>query len=422
MQQSVISLFWHQTWQHKKYVLGILGLLPPTLLMHQYLPPLVLAEILNRLAGGDYSKGDLWGSFGWLLVLYIALRFTSATFMWRAVILLVGRLEAAVVQAFQQKIFRQIMQQSAHFHASRPGGSLVAAAQRFTAAYAKLAESAVMQFAPLLLSFLFAIIILWPRAPLYILSLLLLSVIYIAITFICTKSVRQKTTAEAAVLSTLSGALADSVTNVLAVKSFAAEEREEKQFRHITRSARKKFLDTLHTTQLNELYFSSVTATITSVSVVLAVAGVVVFNTDIATAFLVVEYTSLLTARLWEFTNSTLKTYNRSIGDAVEIAKLLAQKPAVTDASNSQVAAITKGAIDFKEVNFHHVGANEAIFRQFTLHIAAGQKLGLIGPSGSGKTTLTKLLLRFADIDDGSISIDSQDIRSISQHDLRRHI
>jgi ATP-binding cassette subfamily B protein len=62
------------------------------------------------------------------------------------------------------------------------------------------------------------------------------------------------------------------------------------------------------------------------------------------------------------------------------------------------------------------------LFEGLDLHIAAGEHVGLVGPSGSGKTTLTKLLLRFADRDDGVIAIDGQDIACVTQHSLRRHI
>ena len=62
------------------------------------------------------------------------------------------------------------------------------------------------------------------------------------------------------------------------------------------------------------------------------------------------------------------------------------------------------------------------LFRGFNLHIPAGQRVGLVGRSGSGKTTLTTLLLRLADLSDGSIQIDGQDIAHVSQVSLRQHI
>lgn len=422
MQKTILSQFWRQTKQHTVYVLGIFGMLPVTLLLHQFLPPLVLAEIVRRLADGDYVKGDLLGSFGWLLLLYIGFRFISATIMWRAIIMLVGKLQSKVVQAFDVQIFQHILRQSADFHASRAGGSLVAAASRYTGAYTRLSESVVMQFGPLLLSFVFVMVILWPRAPLYIVSLLVLSVIYIVITFIGTHLVRKKTAEEAAAASRQISALADSITNVMAVKSFAAEQYEEHRFRHIVRRTQRKFLDMLQTTQLSELYFSSATAAITAISIVLAVASVVMFDANIATAFLIIEYTGLLTARLWEFTNSTLRTYNRSIGDATEMAQLLANKPEIEDHAHAAKPHITTGVIDFTNVSFRHSDANDAVFTDFNLHVKAHEKLGLVGHSGAGKSTLVKLLLRFVESERGVITIDGQNINRIPQADLRRNI
>ena len=280
----------------------------------------------------------------------------------------------------------------------------------------------VLQFGPLILSFAFAMIILWPRSPLYIVSLLVLSAIYVIVTFIGTRRVREKTTEEAAATSLQTGAFADSIANAMAVKSFAAELYETNRFRAIVSNTQKKFLSMIQATQRSELYFSGVTATITSVSIVLAVASVVMFDANIATTFLIIEYTSILTARLWEFTNSTLRTYNRSIGDATEMAHLLLTKPEIKDHTQSVTPHITKGIIDFRGVDFRHSDANEAVFTDFNLHVEAHEKLGVVGHSGAGKSTLVKLLLRFADINDGEITIDGQNITHITQDDLRRHI
>jgi ATP-binding cassette subfamily B protein len=73
-------------------------------------------------------------------------------------------------------------------------------------------------------------------------------------------------------------------------------------------------------------------------------------------------------------------------------------------------------------VTFTHSGSDEAIFDNFTLHIADGEKIGLVGHSGAGKTTFTRLLLRFSDINSGVIEIDGQNIAHITQQDLHESI
>ncbi len=82
---------------------------------------------------------------------------------------------------------------------------------------------------------------------------------------------------------------------------------------------------------------------------------------------------------------------------------------------------VPRGLVEFRDLRFsYRDGA--PLFEGLDLRIAPGEHVGLVGPSGSGKTTLTKLLLRFADRDDGVIAIDGQDIACVTQHSLRRHI
>ena len=80
-----------------------------------------------------------------------------------------------------------------------------------------------------------------------------------------------------------------------------------------------------------------------------------------------------------------------------------------------------RGLVEFRDLWFSY-RSGAPLFEGLDLRIEAGEHVGLVGPSGSGKTTLTKLLLRFADRDDGVIAIDGQDIARVTQQSLRRHI
>lgn len=106
------------------------------------------------------------------------------------------------------------------------------------------------------------------------------------------------------------------------------------------------------------------------------------------------------------------------------MTEILLEKTEITDAPRAKKLRVTKGAIDLADVTFayHDSSAPETVFEKLSLHIPAGQKLGLVGPSGGGKSTLTRLLLRFDDIDNGTIKIDKQSISDITQASLRRAI
>jgi ATP-binding cassette subfamily B protein len=92
------------------------------------------------------------------------------------------------------------------------------------------------------------------------------------------------------------------------------------------------------------------------------------------------------------------------------------------DPENPVPARMSQGSITFKDVVFQHDGSDDALFRGLNIRIKPGEKVGLVGHSGSGKTTFTRLLLRFSDIQSGTIAIDGQDITAVTQDDLRRHI
>jgi ATP-binding cassette subfamily B protein len=78
-------------------------------------------------------------------------------------------------------------------------------------------------------------------------------------------------------------------------------------------------------------------------------------------------------------------------------------------------------SIVFRDVDFKYIDkrSDDALFTSLNVKIRPGEKIGLVGPSGGGKTTITKLIMRFMDIQNGSIEIGGQDIRSISQANLR---
>jgi ATP-binding cassette subfamily B protein len=101
---------------------------------------------------------------------------------------------------------------------------------------------------------------------------------------------------------------------------------------------------------------------------------------------------------------------------------MLEEPAELTDPEHPEPVRIQRGDIHFNAAVFRHDGADDPIFSGLDLHIKPGEKVGLVGHSGSGKTTLTRLLLRFSDIQGGTITIDGQDITAISQDDLRRHI
>lgn len=106
------------------------------------------------------------------------------------------------------------------------------------------------------------------------------------------------------------------------------------------------------------------------------------------------------------------------LGRLVEVLNI---KPDITDSANAIQIADDHPDIRFDDVSFEYTKA-KSVIKDFSLHIKAGEKIGLIGPSGAGKSTIVKLLLRFYDCDKGSVSVASHDVKQIKTHSLQENI
>ncbi len=177
----------------------------------------------------------------------------------------------------------------------------------------------------------------------------------------------------------------------------------------------------MHSAMQRDLSFSVIQISMTALILAFLVYGQNWLGISIATLILIVNYSQAVQGELWEL-NHVFKGFNKSFGDAYEMTLILDSPNEVTDTPDAYELEIENAAIDFHDVTFQHKDAKEPIFENFNLKIKPGERVGLVGVSGSGKTTLTKLLLRFADVDEGEISISEQDIKRVTQHSLRTNI
>ena len=116
------------------------------------------------------------------------------------------------------------------------------------------------------------------------------------------------------------------------------------------------------------------------------------------------------------------RNLQRSINDMEELVGLHEQRLGIEDRAEAKPIAIGKGAVAFEQVDFHYGRHAEPLYRDFSVTIAAGERVGLVGRSGSGKTTFVKLIQRLYDVSGGRITIDGQDIAAASQASLRQQI
>ena len=111
----------------------------------------------------------------------------------------------------------------------------------------------------------------------------------------------------------------------------------------------------------------------------------------------------------------------QGLTDIEQMFDLLDEKQEVTDKPDAKTLQITTGAISFKDVHFAY-DPERQILKGVSFDVPAGKTVAIVGPSGAGKSTLSRLLFRFYDIQSGSITLDGQDIRDVTQISLRAAI
>ena len=105
-----------------------------------------------------------------------------------------------------------------------------------------------------------------------------------------------------------------------------------------------------------------------------------------------------------------------------ELVDFQSEPLGIEDRPGARPIRITQGSISFDKVTFHYGNHRSPLYRDFSVDIAPGERVGLVGHSGSGKTTFVKLIQRLYDVNAGKILIDGQDISQVAQASLRGQI
>lgn len=220
--------------------------------------------------------------------------------------------------------------------------------------------------------------------------------------------------------SDMTGRLVDTYTNISTVKLFSHSHREA----DYARQGMENFLITVHpqmrlATQLSScvwlinalLIFSTAALSIWLWTDALITTGAIA-----AAIGLVIRMNGMSHWIMWE-----VSALFENIGTVKDGLNTLTIPRQVQDKPDTKPLQIQKSQIEFKELFFNY-GKKSGLFFNFNLQIEAGEKIGLVGRSGAGKSTLVNLLLRFYDVENGSILIDQQNIADVQQESLRANI
>ena len=326
-------------------------------------------------------------------------------------------LQANVLRELQNYALEHLQRHSYNFFIGNFSGSLVAKVKRFTRAFETIHDKTTFNFWMTGIQLIGVFIVLIFTIPLLAVLFAVWCVLYLIITFFFVRYRLRYDIIEAEADSAVTGQLSDIITNILNLKIFTSSKREMSRFATYTQ---EEYRARTRAWYLGNKFYALQAAAMA----VLEITGMYItlrmwFAGEITagTVILVQMYFASVTLKTWEIGRAMSDVF-KALSDAEEMVAILRTPLEVRDPKQPEPLKIKHGRVVYRAVSFHY-NKERTVFKRFTLDIPAGQRVGVVGPSGAGKSTLFKLLLRFLDVTEGRITIDGQDIRSITQDDLR---
>ncbi len=402
--------------------IAALAVLRPLFLLSAYVGNIYLVSLaLDKLARGVHT--GFWHDFGPLVISVAVLEFIriaseqlSLNVIWKTQVKIENDLAAFCYQ--------NLTHRDATFHANNFTGSLVTQTNKFIGSFERLFETYYWQVYALVINLTATFVILFIKLPGFATILLFTVILYTYIAYRSNRRSSHLNAVRSGHESANTGQLADSITNALAVKSYARERHEIKRY-GIGLEKIEKANDVLRIFSIKkDIRLSGLVSALSALALIMSIVAVFHGYATIGTIALATALTRDSLQRLREFNSNVLRNIARAYGDARDMTTILLSPTEVQDVRLPNDFTVKNGTVEFRNVSFWYPSksATDALFTNLSFTVAPGEKVGLVGPSGGGKTTVTKLLLRFMDIQDGSIVIDGQDIAKSRQAEVRRAI
>ncbi|WP_218312747.1 ABCB family ABC transporter ATP-binding protein/permease [Alteromonas antoniana] len=334
---------------------------------------------------------------------------------------LFGRVTERAMRRLGLTVFRHLHQLDLGFHLSRQTGGLSRDIERGTSGISFLMRFMVFNIGPTLFEIAVVVVLMLTQyGPSFALIILLSVIIYVAYTMKATHWRTRYVTMMNQADSTTNSRAVDSLLNFETVKYFNNENFEANRYDKDLANwehARRKNRLSLFALNGGQAFIIAIAMTSMMGNAALGVAR---GEMTIGDFVLINAFTMQIFMPL-NFLGFVYREIRGSLANIDNLFQLLDKKPKVSDQENAGELNITRAAIKFDNVHFHY-DAKRPILKGVSFDVEPGQKVAIVGESGAGKSTLMKLLFRFYDPNSGNVSIDGQDIRTVTQDSLRKHI
>jgi len=297
MTKRILHYFFAEIKANKLYAYGSLLFAPAQVFLSRFLTPLVAAMLVDKLTTGEPEGGLSVSTFlpyvgavvcAGFIAIYVGAQRTK----------LLWKFEIGAQRRLSRKCFDVLTMQSMRFHNDKFSGALVNRTNKFVTAFERFFDTLNFEILEQLSIYVFASGLLLMKVPIVAIALTLLVIFYAIGAYFLFKKMARLNEIWAKANSRISAQLADSVSNILSVKSYGNEGHEKKLFACVSSSSFKAGMITLRAFLVRNNSLSCVTVAINGVLIISTIAGGIKYNLTAGTIILIISFASLLLSPL----------------------------------------------------------------------------------------------------------------------------
>ncbi len=375
------------------------------------LEPVFIRELINALSKPEVNARDVWILFGWICGAWFLSSFANRV---RDIVEL--KTSPELRKQTQLMLYRWLAQHSSAYFKEHASGNLSQKVKQSGNAVLVIMDTVLDNFVRLAVGILIAAVVLSDLPAEIFIGFLIWLAGFLALSWRLAIQCLPLSKRFGEAASQSAGLLGDIFSNIDLVKSNARHEGEERGLEQALEVEKQCSHRVRWFLIRMALMLYSGLLIFQSVFIGLGIYGFLNAQLNLGEVVMVISLAAILSTNVWGLSQQ-LQSFYDQLGILQSALGVVFSPHAVVDRPSAPALIVRAGEIAFERINFFY-RPERPVFKEFSLTIHAGEKIGLVGASGSGKSTLIRLVRRQYDVQSGVIRIDGQDIAGVTQSSL----
>lgn len=417
--KTLTAFFWHFLKKQWKLLL-LVQIFSFAWSLDHTLWPYVIMTLIDTITNFTGDKAEVWQALSKPIIMGLSLWIVVEVFF-RLSGILSARIFPRIEADVRMSMFDYVLHHSHLYFSNQMAGTIANKIADMPQSITRILQQLMQLFLPVGLALIISVILFAFINPFFALILMGWIIVHMGICLAFSKKCDQYSNIHAESRSVLSGKIVDALTNTTNVRLFARNKFEQQYISLFQQDELNKHRQSLW--YIEKMKIALGIASLLGVGIGMnwymlyswqqgqLSAGEVVF---------IFNTTWNITMMAW-LAGLELPLLFKEIGVCQQALTIIQDPHDITDAPDAKQLKVNRGEIVFDHVTFRYLN-HQNLFKDKTITLSAGEKVGLVGFSGSGKTTFVNLILRYYDVQGGRILVDGQDISKVTQSSLREQI